>query len=90
MFGGQETSGDFSPERAGEVVLGQDSTSYRSGCQGGAGGFAQLFRSRNSGYGQVMVKLADGLYHQRRGADLLAGQLDADGWVDAGQGRRWR
>jgi transposase IS4-like protein/DDE family transposase len=49
-----------------------------------------LFRGRNSGYGQVMTKLADGLYHQRRAADLLAGQLDADGWVDAGQGRRWR
>jgi hypothetical protein len=38
----------------------------------------------------VMAKLADGLYHQRRGADLLAGQLDQDGWVDAGDGRRWR
>jgi hypothetical protein len=49
-----------------------------------------LFRGRNSGYGQVMAKLADGLYHQRRGADLLAGQLDADGWADAGGGRRWR
>jgi hypothetical protein len=42
-----------------------------------------LFRGRNSGYGQVMAKLADGLYHRRRGADLLAGQLDPDGWVDA-------
>ena len=40
-----------------------------------------LFRGRNCGYGQVMVKLADGLYHRRRGADLLAGQLDPDGWV---------
>jgi len=49
-----------------------------------------LFRGRNSGYGQVMAKLADGLYHRRRGADLLAGQLDPDGWVDAGGGRRWR
>ncbi len=49
-----------------------------------------LYRGRNCGYGQVMAKLADGLYHQRRGADLLAGQLDADGWVDAGRGRRWR
>jgi hypothetical protein len=37
-----------------------------------------------------MAKLADGLYHQRRGADLLAGQLDPDGWADAGAGRRWR
>ncbi len=50
-----------------------------------------LFRGRNCGYGQVMAKLADGLYHQRRAGDLLAGQgLDPDGWVDAGQGRRWR
>jgi hypothetical protein len=49
-----------------------------------------LFRGRNSGYGQVMAKLADGLYHQRRGADLLAGQLDPGGWVDAGGGRRWK
>jgi hypothetical protein len=49
-----------------------------------------LFRGRNCGYGQVMVKLADGLYHQRRATDLLEGQLDPDGWVDAGEGRRWR
>ena len=49
-----------------------------------------LFRGRNCGYGQVMVKLADGLYHRRRGADLLAGQLDPDGWVSSGDGRRWR
>jgi Insertion element 4 transposase N-terminal/Transposase DDE domain len=49
-----------------------------------------LFRGRNCGYGQVMIKLADGLYHQRRAADLLEGQLDPDGWVDAGEGRRWR
>ena len=50
-----------------------------------------LFRGRNCGYGQVMTKLADGLYHQRRAGDLLAGQqLDPGGWVDAGQGRRWR
>jgi hypothetical protein len=49
-----------------------------------------LFRGRNCGYGQVMAKLADGLYHQRRAADLLEGQLDPDGWVDAGEGRRWR
>ena len=44
-----------------------------------------LFRGRNCGYGQVMSKLADGLYHQRRGADLLAGQLQPDGWVGAGR-----
>jgi len=37
-----------------------------------------------------MVKLADGLYHRQRGADLLAGQLDPDGWAGAGAGRRWR
>ena len=49
-----------------------------------------LFRGRNCGYGQVMSKLADGLYHQRRGADLLAGQLQPDGWVGAGQGLWWR
>src|SRR6267154_1887304 len=49
-----------------------------------------LFRGRNSGYGQVMAKLAGGLYHQRRGADLLAGRLDPAGWVDAGDGRRWK
>ncbi len=49
-----------------------------------------LFRGRNCGYGQVMAKLADGLYHQRRAADLLEGRLDPDGWVDAGGGRRWR
>ncbi|MHB1596316.1 MAG: IS4 family transposase [Streptosporangiaceae bacterium] len=50
-----------------------------------------LYRGRNCGYGQVMTKLADGLYHQRRAGDLLGGQgLDPCGWVDAGQGRRWR
>jgi Insertion element 4 transposase N-terminal len=49
-----------------------------------------LFWGRSSGYGQVMAKLADGLYHQRRGADLLVGQLDPDGWVNAGEGRRWK
>ena len=42
-----------------------------------------LFRGRNSGYGQVMAKLADGLYHQRRGADLLAGQLGPGSWARA-------
>jgi hypothetical protein len=50
-----------------------------------------LFRGRNCGYGQVMTKLADGLYHQRRAGDLLEGQqLDPDGRVDAGQGRWWK
>ncbi|MGH3226880.1 MAG: hypothetical protein ACRDPY_50755, partial [Streptosporangiaceae bacterium] len=39
----------------------------------------------------MTTKLADGLYHQRRAAGLLCGQqLDPDGWVDAGGGRRWR
>ncbi|MGH3970704.1 MAG: transposase domain-containing protein, partial [Mycobacterium sp.] len=49
-----------------------------------------LFRGRNCGYGQVMTKLADGLYHQRRACDLLEGSLDPDRWVEAGTGRRWR
>ena len=49
-----------------------------------------LFRGRNCGYGQVMTKLADGLYHQRRAGDLLGGRLDPDGWVNAGGGRRWK
>jgi hypothetical protein len=41
-----------------------------------------------AGTGQVMTKLADGLYHQRRAGALLAGhQLDPGGWVDVG---RWR
>jgi hypothetical protein len=31
-----------------------------------------------------MVKLADGLYHQRPATDLLEGRLDPDVWVDAG------
>jgi hypothetical protein len=49
-----------------------------------------LFRGPNCGYGRVMVKLADALYHRRRGRQLLDGVLDPDGWVDAGAGRRWR
>jgi hypothetical protein len=50
-----------------------------------------LFRGRNCGYGQVMTRLADRLYHQRRAGDLLAGQeLDPGGWVDADGGRRWK
>ncbi len=32
-----------------------------------------LFRSRNCGYGQVMAKLMDGLWHLRRGDSLPAG-----------------
>jgi hypothetical protein len=49
-----------------------------------------LFRGPNCGYGRVMVKLADALYHRRRGQQLLDGVLDPHGWVDAGAGRRWR
>ena len=43
-----------------------------------------LFRGRNCGYGQVMLKLADGLYCQRWGADLLAGKLAPELRVRAG------
>jgi hypothetical protein len=47
-----------------------------------------LFRGRNCGYGQVMAKLADGLYHRCQEEDLVGGQFDpAD--CDAGAGRRW-
>jgi Insertion element 4 transposase N-terminal/Transposase DDE domain len=50
-----------------------------------------LFRGRNCGYGQVMGKLVDGLYHRQRAQVLVAGgRLDPAGWVDAGGGRRWR
>src|SRR5438034_1559967 len=49
-----------------------------------------LFRGPNCGYGRVMVKLVDALYHRRRGQQLLEGVLDPHGWVDAGEGRRWR
>jgi len=35
-----------------------------------------LFRGRNCGYGRVLSKLVDGLYHRRRGRQLLDGQLD--------------
>jgi len=49
-----------------------------------------LFRGRNCGYGRVLSKLVDGLYHRRRGQQLLDGVLDPAGWVDTGQGRRWR
>jgi len=49
-----------------------------------------LFRGPNCGYGHVLGKLVDGLYHHRRGQQLLDGVLDPDGWIDAGEGRRWR
>jgi hypothetical protein len=47
-----------------------------------------LFRGPNCGYGRVMIKLVDALYHRRRGQQLLDGVLDPDGWVQAGEGRR--
>src|SRR5688500_20016675 len=37
-----------------------------------------------------MVKLVDALYHRRRCKQLLEGVLDPQGWVEAGEGRRWR
>jgi len=49
-----------------------------------------LFRGPNCSYGRVMVKLVDALYHRRRGQQLLDGVLDPAGWVQAGEGRRWR
>ena len=49
-----------------------------------------LFRGPNCGYGRVMVKLVEALYHRRRGEQLLGGVLDPEGWVEAGEGRRWR
>ncbi|GAC1385823.1 MAG: IS4 family transposase [Acidimicrobiales bacterium] len=49
-----------------------------------------LFRGPNCGYGRVMVKLVDALYHRRRGQQLLDGVLDPEGWVHDGGGRRWR
>ena len=49
-----------------------------------------LFRGPNCGYGRVLGKLVDALYHRRRGEQLLDGVLDPQGWVDAGGGRRWR
>jgi Insertion element 4 transposase N-terminal/Transposase DDE domain len=59
-----------------------------------------LFRGPNCGYGRVMAKLVDALYHRRRGRQLLDGVLDPHGWIDtdtdtgagagAGAGRRWR
>lgn len=48
-----------------------------------------LFRGRNCGYGQVMLKLADGPYARQLGADLLEGRPATGMRVDAGQGREW-
>jgi hypothetical protein len=54
-----------------------------------------LFRGPNCGYGRVMTKLVDALYHRRRAEAFLAtGRIDADRWVDAGtdrgRARQWR
>ena len=50
-----------------------------------------LFRGRNCGYGVVGRKLVESLYYRRRAQEFLdTGVLDPAGWVDAGQGRRWR
>ncbi|MCY7342510.1 MAG: transposase domain-containing protein, partial [Pseudonocardia sp.] len=43
-----------------------------------------LFRGRNCGYGQVMIKLVDGLCHRRRARDLLDGVPDPQGCSAAG------
>src|SRR5437867_13426415 len=48
-----------------------------------------LFRGRNCGYGQVMTKLADGLYSRQLGADLLEGRPATGMRGDAGPGRGW-
>ena len=49
-----------------------------------------LFRGRNCGYGQVMSKLVDSLYHRRCGERLLEGlPIDPGGFVEGG-GRAWR
>src|ERR1035437_1899398 len=48
-----------------------------------------LFRGRNCGYGQGMLKLADGLSSRRLAADLLEGRPATGMRVDAGQGREW-
>jgi hypothetical protein len=50
-----------------------------------------LFRGRNCGYGEVLSKLVNAVYHRGRAQGLLAtGTVDPAGWVDAGGGRRWR
>ena len=50
-----------------------------------------LFRGRNCGYGQVMSKLVESLYHRRQGEQLLAGlAVEPGGDVADGAGRRWR
>jgi hypothetical protein len=45
-----------------------------------------LFRGRNCGYGQVMSKLVDALYHRRRGEQLLEGlPWDPEGFIEGGR-----
>lgn len=52
-----------------------------------------LFRGPNCGYGRVMTKLVDGLYHRRRAEVFLAtGRLDrqVEAGVDRGRARTWQ
>ena len=54
-----------------------------------------LFRGPNCGYGRVMTKLVDGLYHRRRAEVFLAtGRIDADrrveAGIDRGRARTWQ
>jgi len=52
-----------------------------------------LFRGPNCGYGRVMTKLVDGLYHRRRAEIFLAtGRLDrqVEAGVDRGRARTWQ
>ena len=52
---------------------------------------ASSFTNREHGVQDLKAWLSNPvLPAARRGADLLAGHLDPDGWVDAGGGRRWR
>ena len=52
---------------------------------------ASWFTNREHGVQDLKAWLSNPvLPAARRGADLLAGHLDPDGWVDAGGGRRWR
>jgi hypothetical protein len=47
-----------------------------------------LFRGPNCGYGRVMTKLVEALYHRRRAEAFLAsGRIDADRGVEAGTDR---
>jgi len=52
-----------------------------------------LFRGPNCGYGRVMTKLVDGLYHRRRAETLLAtgriGDRAIEAGLDRGRARTW-